>query len=41
LFIDGSVKDMKEALSMVRECISSGQAMRHLEYISEVSNSFA
>ena len=41
LFVDGSVRDMKEALAMVRECISSGQATKHLEYISEVSNSFA
>jgi len=41
LFIDGSVKDMKEALDMTRECISSGQATKHLEYIAEVSNSFA
>ena len=40
LFVDGSVGDMKEALAMVRECISSGQAMKHLEYIAEVSNSF-
>jgi len=41
LFIDGSVKDMKEALDMTKACISSGQATKHLAYISEVSNSFA
>ena len=40
LFVDGSVRDMKEALDMVRACISSGQATKHLEYIVEVSNSF-
>jgi len=40
LFVDGAVQDMKEALAMVRECISSGQATKHLEYIAEVSNSF-
>ncbi|CAA6798412.1 MAG: Anthranilate phosphoribosyltransferase (EC [uncultured Sulfurovum sp.] len=41
LFADGSVRDMKEALDMVKECINSGQATKHLEYISEVSNSFS
>ncbi|CAA6815088.1 MAG: Anthranilate phosphoribosyltransferase (EC [uncultured Sulfurovum sp.] len=41
LFVDGSVKDMKEALDMTKECINSGQASKHLEYIAEVSNSFA
>ena len=40
LFVDGCVRDMQEALDMVRECISSGQATKHLEYIVEVSNSF-
>lgn len=40
LFVDGSVRDMKEALSMARECIDSGKALEHLTYISEVSNSF-
>jgi len=40
LFVDGSVKDMQEALNMVRECISSGQATKHLEKMIEVSNSF-
>jgi len=40
LFVDGSVRDMREALSLVRECIESGKALEHLEYISEVSNSF-
>jgi len=40
LFVDGAVQDMTEALAMVRECISSGQATKHLEYIAEVSNSF-
>ena len=40
LFVDGSVKDMQEALNMVRECISSGQATKHLEKMIEVSNRF-
>jgi anthranilate phosphoribosyltransferase len=40
LFVDGSVRDMKEALSITRECIESGKALEHLKYISEVSNSF-
>jgi len=40
LFVDGSVRDMKEALDMVRECIASGKATKHLEYMVEVSNSF-
>ena len=40
LFVDGSVRDMKEALYMVRECISSGKATKHLEHMIEVSNSF-
>ena len=40
LFVDGSVKDMQEALDMTRECIASGQATKHLEYMIEVSNSF-
>lgn len=41
LFVDGEVQDMQEALAMTRECINSGQAAKHLEYIAEVSNSFA
>jgi len=41
LFADGSVKDMQEAFDMVRECIASGQATKHLEYMVEVSNSFS
>jgi anthranilate phosphoribosyltransferase len=40
LFVDGAVKDMQEALDMVRECISSGKATKHLEHMIKVSNSF-
>jgi len=40
LFVDGSVKDMQEALDMTRECIASGQASKHLEKMIEISNSF-
>jgi len=40
LFVDGSVKDMQEALDMTRECIASGQATKHLEKMIEVSNGF-
>lgn len=40
LFVDGSVRDMKEALDLSRECIASGKALKHLEYIAEVSNSY-
>jgi len=40
LFADGGVRDMKEALDMARDAINSGKAMKHLEYMVEVSNSF-
>ncbi len=40
LFADGGVRDMKEALDMARDAIDSGKAIKHLEYMVEVSNSF-
>jgi len=40
LFVDGKARDLKEAFEMARMGIESGQATKHLEYISEVSNSF-
>lgn len=40
LFVDGSVRDMKEALELTKECLDSGKATKHLEKMVEVSNSF-
>ncbi len=40
LFADGGVRDMKEAFDMARDAIDSGKAIKHLEYMVEVSNSF-
>jgi len=40
LFADGNVRDMQEAFSMVRACIDSGKATKHLNHIVAVSNGF-
>ena len=38
LFVDGKARDMQEAFEMARYAIESGRALKHLEYIVEVSN---
>jgi anthranilate phosphoribosyltransferase len=38
LFVDGNVRDIEEAIEMVKEAIESQRAAKHLEFISEVSN---
>ena len=38
VFVDGKARDMQEAFEMARYAIESGRALKHLEYIVEVSN---
>jgi len=40
LFADKRARDMKEAFEMARDGLASGKAIKHLEYIAKVSNSF-
>jgi len=38
LFVDGKVNSIKEGISLAKEAIKSGKAIKHLEKIIEVSN---
>ncbi len=38
LFADGKARDMQEAFEMAQDAIESGRALKHLDYIVEVSN---
>ena len=37
LFVDGKVNSIKEGISLAKEAIKSGKAIKHLEKIIEVS----
>jgi len=41
LFVDGKVRDMKEAIAMAKEGIDSGKAREHLTLIAKVSEQLA
>ena len=41
LFADGKARDMKEAFEIARSGLDSGDAIKHLEIIANISNGFA
>ena len=40
LFVDGNIRDIDDAIAMAKEGLDSGKAVKHLEFISKVSNRF-
>ena len=40
LFANGGVKDIPEAIEKVKAGLDSGNAVKHLKFMAEVSNSF-
>ncbi|MFK5975310.1 MAG: anthranilate phosphoribosyltransferase [Sulfurovum sp.] len=41
LFADGGVRDLKEALDMAKDMLESGKALKHLEFMAEISHKLA
>lgn len=41
LFADGSVRDLQEALDMSRDMLDSAKALKHLEFMAEISHKLA